>query len=939
MIYTVHLSDDFAQQLVQFVQKQKLSPFEQAKTTIILPNKRACQIVKTAFIRLNQGQSALLPRLIPLYELEGLEQDIPPVIEPYHRLFLLTKLCAQKPTVSGTDQALKMAISLAEILDEFYQFEIDTGKITELVPDKIFAEHWNETLDFLNIITDAWPAILTEYHLIDKMDQNIRLINYYTEKWKKNPPQETIIMAGFNGNIPAVCRLLSVVNKLPHGIVLLNGLQQIDETTISVAQDDYFQYAFKKVLHTLNINFTDVPSLSDTQTDKEKFITDSLRPAEDTDAWRTLPPYPTDTLKHVQRIDCENIEQEALSIALILRKTLEIPEKTAALVTTDRTLARRVIIEMKRWGISLNDTAGKPLLKTPVGIYLMLLADFACHPDSKRFIALLKHPLSADRKNPPQFRSTVRKQEIIARQKMTPLNMDLQTLPDLEEFKSLFQNQILIPFKTILEKHIQAAQSLAKTPEQSGKERLWNHEDGDSAFSFLTELLENAPLLGEIEPAQYPVLLELLMNQIQVRPKYGTHPRLSILGPIESRFTHPDVCVLGGLNDGVWPLIPESGPWLNRTMRQKLGLPSLESKIAESALDFAHNFCAKEVYLTRSLKTDGTPTIPSRFLSRMEAVSEATKLSFPIQKPQLAEKINQPDTFINLSRPAPKPPVCERPRRLSVTEIKTWMSDPYSIYAKHILKLKPLKDLEENQKAQFYGSAIHAAIHQFLSENQQNISAEQLFHLFKIELKKYPFTETELSFYEHKLKRIAQWFTDTQANRAPFIQKTYSEQQGSITLNPDNNPFELVCRADRIDVMKNQTIELIDYKTGSVPKPPSIKYGYEPQLPLEAYILSQNGFAGIPAYPVESMDYWKLSGKQNASKISSAIASTDQETTFQDLVNQAVQKLLLLIQTFDNPQTPYESCPLPAHIPQYNDYAYLARIQEWKHAEDEGGEE
>ena len=940
MIYTINLSDNFSEKLVDFILKQSQNPFDLAQMTVILPNKRACQNIRLAFIQKQNAQATLLPKLMPLYELDGLEQNTPPVIQANHRLFLLAQLCAKKPNVSGMDQALKMALSLTDILDEFYQFEINPNRLSDLVPEKKFAEHWNETLIFLDIITKAWPMILKEKNLIDKMDHNIRLINYYTQKWQQNPPKHMIIMAGFNGNIPAVCRLLDVVQHLPKGVIFLNGLEkQVSQATYEKAGDDYFQYSFKKLLDFLKIDFQQVSSYSPVRLPTECFITESLRPAEDSDAWRMLSPFDKKTLQNIHRIECENPDQEALTIALILRQTLETPEKTAALITTDRTLARRVIVEMRRWGILLNDTAGKPLLKTQVGIFLMLLATFALHPDDPHLVALLKHPLSADGGSPSQLHILVKQAEKTARQKGEKLDISLKISAQLEKFKNLFQNNLLTPFETFLKEHIALAEQLAQSDLLSGSERLWNHEDGEAAFTFLTELQSNANLLGEIEPAQYPILLELLMNQIQVRPKYGTHPRLSILGPIESRFSHSDVCVLGGLNDGVWPLIPESGPWLNRPMRQKLGLPSLESKIAESALDFAHNFCAPEVYITRSLKADGTPTIPSRFLSRMEAVAEASGLSFPIEQPLLAKKINQPSEFITLKRPAPTPPVQDRPRRLSVTEIKTWMSDPYSIYAKHILKLKPLKDLGENQKPQFFGSALHEALHQFVSEYPNNTDEQLLSNLFKMHLEKYPFTQTELSFYEPQLKRIAKWFVNQQENRLKFVQKTITEQVGQVILQPKGAPFELVCRADRIDVLKNQTIEIIDYKTGTVPKPKEIKYGYEPQLPLEAYILSQKGFENISPLPVQALTYWKMSGKEGASQITSAIAASDKKTTVQTLTQEAVQKLLLLIDTFDNPKTAYESCPLPSHIPHYNDYAYLARIQEWKHADDEGDDE
>ena len=255
-------------------------------------------------------------------------------------------------------------------------------------------------------------------------------------------------------------------------------------------------------------------------------------------------------------------------------------------------------------------------------------------------------------------------------------------------------------------------------------------------------------------------------------------------------------------------------------------------------------------------------------------------------------------------------------------------------------KFRYVHMLPEQPKYYFaFGSALHEALHQFVSEYPNNTDEQLLSNLFKMHLEKYPFTQTELSFYEPQLKRIAKWFVNQQENRLKFVQKTITEQVGQVILQPKGAPFELVCRADRIDVLKNQAIEIIDYKTGTVPKPKEIKYAYEPQLPLEAYILSQKGFENISPLPVQALTYWKMSGKEGASQITSAIAASDKKTTVQTLTQEAVQKLLLLIDTFDNPKTAYESCPLPSHIPHYNDYAYLARIQEWKHADDEGDDE
>src|SRR3546814_2943952 len=98
------------------------------------------------------------------------------------------------------------------------------------------------------------------------------------------------------------------------------------------------------------------------------------------------------------------------------------------------------------------------------------------------------------------------------------------------------------------------------------------------------------------------------------------HPRLHIWGPLEARLQHADIVILGGLNEGTWPREARPDPWLSRPMRERFGLPLPERRIGLSAHDFAQAFCAPRVMLTRAEKVDGAPTVPSRFLARLETV-------------------------------------------------------------------------------------------------------------------------------------------------------------------------------------------------------------------------------------------------------------------------------------------------------------------------------
>lgn len=937
MIYTLNLSDHFADKLVEMILSSQKTPFEIAQIQIILPTKRACRTVKEAFVQRSEKHPLLLPKLTSLYEIDVLDEEIESAIPALERMILLTRLCQAKPNIDTLDKALMVAVSLSALLDEFYQYESSLVDLEKLVPNLDFAQHWNETINFLEIIRTAWPLILKERGQIDEMDRKIRLINAFTQKIKKNPPKTPIIMAGFDGAIPAVSRLIKELTKTDNSLIILDGFNnELTDEDLRFISSNHYQYTLKKLIQSLNIYPAQVQMISKTAVPQEELIIEALKPAEQTDEWRYLSLSP-DILKNIRRIDCDNINEEALSIALILRKTLETPEKTAALVTNDRLLARRVILEMKRWGIELDDSAGTPLNHTPIGVFLSLIAHVGKEKCSgTSLLSLLKHPLTADGIYPTEVRLKVKKAEKKARQKHEKLSLSLNT--DLIPFISLFQEEKLVSFDILLKEHLKIAEQIATSSDRSASERLWNNDAGQAAFTFLTELSAHASLMGEIKPSSYPDIFTFLISGISVRAQYGMHPRLDILGPIESRLNHPNVCIIAGLNEGTFPTLPEAGPWLSRQMRQTLGLPALETKIATQEMDFAHCFCAPEVYLTRSLKTDGSPTIPSRFLSRIEAVLQASGLEWIIESPETARLLDIPPFFEQIERPAPKPPVNIRPKSLSVTNIELLMRNPYAIYAKYILSLYPLDELEEIEERQLYGSAIHEAFEKFLKEKPFSNNASELTQHIKENLEKAGMLPASIAFYDSKIEKVASFLIEEQQKRKETTQKLILEMKGEIKFPlSDGTLFTLSGKADRIDIFTNGNIEIIDYKTGTLPTFTDIENGYSPQIPLEGAIALQNGFSEIQNPTHIQLAYWKLTGKKKGGEIT-AIPSISKKQDVRELINNSFEGMKSVLNEFNQKERAYEASPHPEKV-KFNDYEHLSRAKEWLNADDEEGGE
>ena len=234
------------------------------------------------------------------------------------------------------------------------------------------------------------------------------------------------------------------------------------------------------------------------------------------------------------------------------------------------------------------------------------------------------------------------------------------------------------------------------------------------------------PLLPDQRHDVLPGLLdavlegEVVRSRRALRGRGGTeHPRVFIWGLLEARLQTADVMVLGGLVEGVWPPATDPGAWLSRPMRATVGLPSPEEVVGQSAHDFVSCACAaRTVVLSCPRRRDGAPVVPARWLTRLEIFLAGRGVTLPQHPAAMwVRALDQPaDGSRPVRPPRPCPPVALRPRKLSVTEIETWLRDPYAIFARHVLKLTKLRPLDEATDAADYGTLVHAGLHHFLAE-------------------------------------------------------------------------------------------------------------------------------------------------------------------------------------------------------------------------------
>ncbi|MFN7114048.1 MAG: double-strand break repair protein AddB [Alphaproteobacteria bacterium] len=958
-------------------------PLALGDTVVLLPSRRACRTLRDAFLRLSGGQAIVLPRLMPVGDVEAEEvslllsaledgadtlPDIPDAVSKMERQILLARALLSAGKAQSFDQAVSLAQDLGHFLDEVQTENLSFDGLKNLVPEA-FAGHWQQTLEFLKILTDIWPQVLQSRGVIDSAARRNLLLAAQESVWHRAPPAYPVIAAGSTGTVPAARALLALVARLPQGALVLPGLDtQMDAESWDLIGEDHPQYNMKKLLAATGVERGDVGlwplrHAPDVNHARVRLLTEAMRPAETTERWRQLTPHdiPATALDGLTRIDCDTPQEEADVIALILREALETHGKTAALITPDRRLARRVTLSMRRWGIDIDDSGGQPLTELPVGAWLMLCAEAAEQGLAPvTLLSLLKHPVMAAAIPAEDMRGMVylldqlvlrgprpsagfaglrqaiekldSEKQRDARQRLLGWIEKIETLA--APFAALMTAENETPFRQTLEAHIKMAEDLAATTETAGAARLWLGEAGEGASQLLQQLLAAAGDVPPVAPSHYVPLLRMLMKSVTVRPRYGMHPRLSILGQVEARLYCADLVILGGLNEGTWPALPAHDPWMSRPMRRDFGLPSPEKALSLASHDFVQAASAPEVVLTRAQKVDGTPTVPARWLLRIDAVLEAVGLALPqaagLRYRHWRQDMDMPAEIKAAPRPAPTPPLVARPRKLSVTRIESWMRDPYQIYAQYVLNLRAFDPIDADPGGAERGTFIHAALERFIKAYPDALppdAAEKLIAFGRAALVEQRVPQDVEAFWWPRFEKIAQQFTQQEADWRQDAKPYATEVIGAYEFQTAAGPFTLSGTADRIDRLKDGSYAIIDYKSGGTPSKGDVRQGLSPQLPLEALMLRHGAFADMPAGETSELVYWRVTG--SGQKPVERVTLSGRDISVADMTDAAQAGLLALVEKFDDPATPYLSQPRAEAKPKFSDYNHLARVREW----------
>jgi len=1019
-VFNIPASAPFLPMLIEALHGRKLGfdfardPLALSSATLYLPTHRACRLLREAFLGRLRGDGAILPRIVAIGDIDedeiafaesaagGIAANalaLPPALGGLERKLLLTRLVmawSQSPEVAtGTPlvaqtpaAASALADDLARLMDDMTTRNVPWQRLDELVPDELDA-FWQLTLRFLRIARERWPQVLREAHAMEPMARRDALIKAETARLASKP-DAPVIVAGSTGSIPATAELIAAVARLPHGAVVLPGLDtDLDEDSWRLIAGDeskgiaaapgHPQFAMQALLERMGINRDAVVALAPA-CGRERLISEALRPADATEKWRAnaadagFAAYTTAALQNVSMIEAANPEEEALAIAVALREAVQ-EHKTGALVTSDRGLARRVAAALGRWNIIAEDSGGEALADTSAGVFARLAALAALHGAAPvNSLALLKHPLLRLDFEPRERAIAALERAILRGPRPRPGTCGLagalgsfraqlgkfrhgkaSELHPSDQRTTLTDNALAeatelvarlakalepleamdaapYPFAEFAQRHRDVLAALSKQHEAAAA--FLGPEGTKLADAFDELASSSAAAQLQLVKSEYVELFEALLTGKVVRQATGTGAQVRIFGPLEARLTESDRVVLGGLVEGKWPPETNSDAWLSRRMRLALGLDLPERRIGLSAHDFAQLVNAPEVVLSRAAKISGAPAMSSRFIQRLAALAGARWNEAVARGDRYlswARQLDRPERIAAAPQPAPAPPRAARPKSLSVTEIEDWLRDPYTIYAKHVLRLRPLDPVDTEPGAAERGSIIHAAVAEFTQAHVNTLPADPVEALIALgephfaALEDFPEAR---AFWWPRFKRIAHWFAHWEAERRASIAALIAEIDGRIEIALRDGSFKLRGRADRIELCGDGRYVILDYKTGAARTEKQVRTGLAPQLTLEAAMLRNGGFDGIAAgSSVAELVYVQLRGGDPAGEFR-PIQFRD-GTTPDSQADRALAKLTELAQHFDDDKTPYRSLVHPMWRTHYGDYDHLARVKEW----------
>ncbi len=917
-----------------------------AEAQIFMPSRRASAYLKNMFLKISGKDALFMPSIHALGDIDETElelnefqadltaQDVGATIPSHIRLLTLARII-RNAGVFGYDmnnlsmhQALKLAKSLAEIIDDLERFNLEDNNLSQIFTEEL-AKHSQISLSFLNYIQSEYPKEIAKLGYIDAIKKRNILIDRYLDLLQKSPPKNDIIIAGTLGTLPHTKKLIKTVLGFKTGHYFLPyfdyNLEQKDFDDLLENGKSNHQYHLAEILKYLDVRKDEVRIIIP----DKKLISGEISHIYSANINYATKTSTSNLQDSLSLIETENNIEEAKLIGAIIREKLE-EGKVCAVITNNTSLANLTKNYLKKWNINADYSAGQQFSATEEGNFILQIADFLTSKNNiSKFISLLNNRFSLQDHKPKEKEFLIKELEKTCRDNNLFNLSELKSKNLILDNEYKFINEIVnvldevnksykIDIKNAFRNLVAVAKILSEN------DNIFLEENFSEASELLNYLLNNHSNEELIETEYLPNTARTFFENITIRPKFGINSKVCIISPIEARLLNFNCVILAGVNHNSWPS-DRFSIWLSDNMKHQAKLPSTEFFYSLSAHDFTSHLHNKEVFITRSKKENGEITVESPFISRILAYFNANNLTINRAEKysEYLKLLEKPSERKLPQKPYPKPAIELRPKKLSVTDIENLIYNPYQFYVKKILKLRKLDDLEREVENRDYGNFIHKVLENFTNYHQldkNKITSNEFLKIAAETLNEYQAKNIASPEWVENCKSFAEDFIRIELERLENLKNIFCERKGSIELEIGGEVFNINCKADRIEITNDNKFIIADYKTGEIPKAIELTNLKKPQLLVESIILEEGGFDDAleqskKEKTVSQILYYKIAKSKDAPK--TLEHTPDIEATLNELKN--------LLHDYINSEKPFLISPREELKTKFDDFWHLQR--------------
>jgi ATP-dependent helicase/nuclease subunit B len=914
----------FLESLYRFIVEKFGDGIDLSSIIIFLPSRRSANELKRVFI--DKKKLVFTPTIRAIGDIDyddiitsGADANIlkkmaeltRPVSSIKYKLLLLEEFLKEY----NMAQSINLADDLNAFLNEVEKNNCDLDALEELT-DENYSIYWQDILKFLCVFLKKWRGFLAENNIVSPNNYRVQTIKYYMESFNgKERLDNPVIVAGNLMTINTTIDLVESLKKFDNSYFIFKGFDsdfgRNDVENIEEINGNYYFYNFidkikiEKII-VKNIEYAETKVVDD---NCKNVLNYSSLPYQLTNLWGKTGVKP---LENIECIECENICEEMKTVAFYILDFIEKNSMKNIAVISDINDARELEIFLRQYGLPINNTFGKSFSAIELSKLLILLNNLVTNNFRKDiFLSFLKNPRVKYSKNINIIKAL---EDLMLDKPVNAVNLEgyimeaksPELIKFLKEIRDIFSN--LSADGTYLLREI--IDKEFKILEKVVLEREINTENNQKIVDYLLNFREESDKFNmPITVEDYNILLKYFLNQQSYSEEFSVYPAVNIIKAEEARLIDYSLVVIFNCNDGFFPVNIPNDPWLNNSMRKKIGLMVKSCEIGRAHYDFIQLLSQRRVLITRSVKVDDKITFKSRFLQRLESFLKCEGLELKVNEEIINavrfDNSTTRDGGLMARRPEPHFNI-RNVKKISATNFDMLAKNPYDFYAKYALGLKDVNVITDYNIRAILGTFLHR-IFEKLPEGKILIEDEIDNFFYNNEVLK--------KLYKKRILLIVENFSDLDKRSRAETVKIEAENSYECELGG----YNIVLRAqiDRLEFLPDGSANIVDYKTGTLPSKNDMCCGRELQLPFTALIIRQNKIKP------NKIDVWGI----KSNDISRVIVNNEEKRgiALDEVVKNTEKFVLATMEKFSKEDGKFIATTLNKH----SVYEHLSRTEEW----------